>query len=168
MNPSRPMSPQPPPPLPPPPGGELETATVTMAVPFTDPLEAVTVKGPPGVAPAVKSPAAVIVPPPLTFQAKLGVGLIRFPNWSIPSALNAWEPPGATVTELGETRTVERTGALEVTLTCAVALWPPPVAVTVKGPPALPPAVNRPATLIVPPPLTLQAKVGGELMGFPN
>jgi hypothetical protein len=39
-------------------------------------------------------------------------------------------------------------------------LTPPLLAVTVCGPPAVVPAVNRPVLATVPPPLTLQVKVG--------
>ena len=55
-----------------------------------------------------------------------------------------------------------------VTVTLAVPLTLPLVAVTVKGPPAVEPAVNRPEALIVPPPLTDQVKVGWGLSGLPN
>ena len=44
-----------------------------------------------------------------------------------------------------------------VTDTLAVPLTPPLAAVTVNGPPAVEPALNRPDELIVPPPLTDQA-----------
>ena len=54
--------------------------TVTLAVPLTLPLVAVTVKGPPAVAPAVNKPEVLIVPPPLTDQVKVGCGLIGLPN----------------------------------------------------------------------------------------
>ena len=47
--------------------------TVTLAVPLTPALDAVTVYGPPAVAPAVKNPFALpIVPPPLTDHVKVG------------------------------------------------------------------------------------------------
>ena len=51
---------------------ELVAVTVTLAVPLTPPLAAVTVYGPPAVLPAVKRPLLVIVPPPLSVQLKLG------------------------------------------------------------------------------------------------
>jgi hypothetical protein len=54
--------------------------TVTLAVPLTPPLAAVTVKGPPAVEPAVNSPEALMVPPPLTDQLNVGWGLIGLPN----------------------------------------------------------------------------------------
>ena len=53
--------------------------TVTLAVPLTLPLVAVTVNGPTGVLPAVNSPLPLIVPPPLTVQVKLGCGTSAFP-----------------------------------------------------------------------------------------
>jgi len=52
---------------------------VTLAVPWTLPLVAVTVKGPPAVV-ALNNPVdALIVPPPLTVQVKVGCGLIATP-----------------------------------------------------------------------------------------
>ncbi len=54
--------------------------TVTLAVPLTLPLPAVTVKGPPPVAPAVNNPDELMVPPPLTDQVNVGCGLIGLPN----------------------------------------------------------------------------------------
>jgi hypothetical protein len=55
--------------------------TVTLAVPFTPPLDAVTVADP-AVAPAVNSPAVLTVPspPPLTAQVNAGCGLSGMPN----------------------------------------------------------------------------------------
>src|SRR6185436_8210119 len=47
-----------------------------------------------------------------------------------------------------------------VTVTWAVPLTAPLVAVTVWGPPAVPPAVKRPAVSMVPPPETIQVKLG--------
>src|SRR5215471_15853033 len=49
--------------------------TLTLAVPFTPPLDAVTVKGPPVVVPAVNKPDELMLPP-LTVQLKVGCGLI--------------------------------------------------------------------------------------------
>ena len=54
-------------------------------------------------------------------------------------------------------------GVTAVTETLAVPLIPPLVAVTVYGPPAVVPAVNRPLALMVPPPDTDQLKVGWGL-----
>ena len=54
--------------------------TVTLAVPLTLPLAALTVYGPPAALPAVKSPLLLIVPPPLTVQLKLGCGTMGLPN----------------------------------------------------------------------------------------
>ncbi|HYF00547.1 MAG TPA: hypothetical protein VEJ18_16625, partial [Planctomycetota bacterium] len=50
-------------------GATAVEATVTWAVPAVVPLDARTVKGPPGWVPAVNSPEASIVPPPDTDQA---------------------------------------------------------------------------------------------------
>ena len=142
--------------------------TVTLAVPLTLPLDAVTVKGPPAVAPAVNNPDALMVPPPFTDQAKVGCGLIGLPNWSNPVAVNCCLPPVATEALLGATVIVVKTGAA-VTVTLAVPLTPPlAAAVTVKGPPAFAPAVNNPDELMVPPPLTDQVNVGCGLIGLPN
>ena len=56
-------------------GGLLTDAvTVTCAVPDFPPEAAVTVKGPPAVAPAVKSPELFILPPPETVHVKVGCG----------------------------------------------------------------------------------------------
>ena len=54
--------------------------TVTLAVPLTVPLAAVTVNGPPVVAPAVNSPDVPMVPPPLTVHVNVGCGLTGLPN----------------------------------------------------------------------------------------
>ena len=54
------------------------------------------------------------------------------------------------------------------TVTLPLPLTLPLPAETVKGPPALAPAVNRPLELIVPPPLTVQVNVGCELRVLPN
>ena len=67
-------------------------------------------------------------------------------------------PPRATVADAGLIAR-EKSGKL-VTLTVAVPLIEPLVAVTVKGPPTVVPAVNKPAVVMVPPPLTVQAKIG--------
>ena len=56
--------------------------TVTLAVPFTPPLDAVTVNGPPLLDPAVNTPAWLMPPPPLTDQENAGWGLIGLPYWS--------------------------------------------------------------------------------------
>lgn len=55
-----------------------------------------------------------------------------------------------------------------VTVTLAVPLMLPLAAVTVKGPPVVEPAVNRPVELMVPPPLTVQVKMGCGLSLTPN
>ena len=51
------------------------------------------------------------------------------------------------------------------TLRSAADLELPLVAVTVNGPPAVLPAVNRPDVLMVPPPFTDQVNVGCGLIG---
>jgi hypothetical protein len=67
----------------------------------------------------------------------------------------------------GLTESVKLAGTL-VTVTLALPLTLPLLAVTVKGPPALAPAVNKPVALMVPPPLTVHVNVGCGLMGWPN
>ena len=52
---------------------------VTLAIPLMAPLEAVTVKGPPVVVPAVNKPVELMVPPPLTVQVKVGCGTSGLP-----------------------------------------------------------------------------------------
>jgi len=84
--------------------------TVTLAVPLTLPLVAVTVNGPPAVEPAVNRPAVLIVPRPLTDQVNVGCGLIGLPNWSRPVALNCAVLSVCTKAEAGETVIVVRTG----------------------------------------------------------
>ena len=63
---------------------------------------------------------------------------------------------------------VATVGAVFPTVTLAVPLRPPPVAVTVYGPPVVFPAVKRPAALIVPPPLTVHVNVGCDASATPN
>src|SRR3989442_8026289 len=72
---------------------------VTLAVAWRPDPEsvAVTVKGPPPLAPAVKSPLESTVPPPLTVQPKVGCEIIALPNWFLTVALNAGLPFGPTV-----------------------------------------------------------------------
>jgi len=139
---------------------------VTLAVPLTLPLAAVTVKGPPPVEPAVNNPDELMVPPPLTDQVNVGCGLTGLPNWSNPVAVNCCVPPVATEALLGATVIFVRTGAA-VTVTLAVPLTLPLAAFTVKGPPAVEP-VNNPDELMEPPPLTDQVNVGCGLIGLPN
>ena len=121
--------------------------TVTLAVPLTPPLAAVTVNGPPGVV-AVNRPARLIDPPPLTDQVNDGWELSGLPNWSRPVALNCWVPPLGTEALAGTTadRGQDRRGGVTVTL--AVPLTPPLAAVTVNGPPGVV-AVNRPDPLML-------------------
>ena len=75
--------------------------------------------------------------------------------------------PVCTEALAGETVIVVRTGGV-VTLTLAVPPTPLLDAVTVKGPPVVVPAVNKPNELMLPPPLTVQLKVGCGLIGLPN
>jgi hypothetical protein len=58
--------------------------------------------------------------------------------------------------------------AVDDTVTLAVPWRLPLVAVMVKGPPAVVPAVNRPLELIVPPPLVVQVKAGCAVSAVPN
>src|SRR5436305_780639 len=55
-----------------------------------------------------------------------------------------------------------------VTVTLAVPLTLLLAAATVKGPPAVEPAVNSPELLMVPPPLTDQVNAGCGVIGLPN
>ncbi|EFK95337.1 hypothetical protein LDC_2658 [sediment metagenome] len=85
--------------------GLVTTAvTVTLAVPLLPLLDAVTVYGPPAVAPAVNTPEALIVPPPDTLHVK--IALIAVPNWSLPAAVNVCVPPVTTLALDGVTATV--------------------------------------------------------------
>src|SRR4051794_27882006 len=84
----------------------LDAATETDAVPLVVPLVAVTVKGPPAVAPAVKSPFASMAPPPDTVQVKAGAGEMAVPNWSFAVAVNGCVPLVATLAVGGATVTV--------------------------------------------------------------
>ena len=142
--------------------------TETLAVPVRPPLAAVTVNGPPAVEPALNKPDEPIVPPPLTDQPNDGCGLKAWPNWSRPVALNCCVPPAWTEALAGATVIVARTGGAAVTETLAVPVRPPLAAVTVNGPPAVEPALNRPAEPIVPPPLTDQVNDGCGLKAWPN
>src|SRR5439155_19510319 len=67
---------------------------------------AVTVNGPPPEPPAVKSPAASMVPPPLTIQANAGCEAIGSPNWSSSVAVKACVAFGSTVADAGLTVTL--------------------------------------------------------------
>ena len=106
-------------------------------MPCTLPLVAVTVKGPPALEPAVKSPDdGPIEPPPLTDQVNEGCELSGWPNWSLPVAMNCCVAPVWTVAEAGDTVIDVSTGGA-VTVTLAVPCTPPLDAVTVNGPPAV-------------------------------
>ena len=67
----------------------------------------------------------------------------------------------------GDTLIVVNT-AVTVTVTLAVPLTLPLVAVTVNGPPAALPAVNSPLLEIVPPPPTVQPKLGCGTRALPS
>ena len=75
--------------------------------------------------------------------------------------------PRLTDREVGLTES-EKSGSTPVTVTLAVPLTLPLLAVTVKGPPAVELAVNKPDALMEPPPLTDQVKLGCGLNGLPN
>ncbi len=96
-------------------------ATVTEAVPKMEPDWALTVKGPPAVPPAVKSPELLMVPPPVTDQ--LNPRVIGWLNWFIAKALNCWVRPVGTVTDDGVT-VMEVRVELTVTVTALVAVSP--------------------------------------------
>src|SRR4051812_36582868 len=70
--------------------------TTKLAVPVLPPPDAVTVNGPPTIAPAVNRPVPLIVPPPLTLQLNVGWLPIGSPNWSVSAALNCLVPLGTT------------------------------------------------------------------------
>jgi hypothetical protein len=73
----------------------------------------------PGVVPAVNSPVAVIVPPPLT-TAQVGVTLRTLPLESLTTAVNCCVPPTASVAVVGETVTVAATRVPVESLQAAV------------------------------------------------
>src|SRR5436190_2180258 len=82
------------------------TATETLDAPLTEPLEAVTVYGPPAVEPAVKRPLPLTVPPPLTVQGNAGCVASALPNWSFAVAVNCCVAPPETVALEGATAMV--------------------------------------------------------------
>src|SRR3954447_22376502 len=88
-------------------GGWLAAVTVTWAVPLTALLVAVTVKGPPTVV-AVKSPLALMVPPPETIQLKPGCMVTGLANWSRAVALNCCVLPVVTLAVGGVTTMLVR------------------------------------------------------------
>jgi hypothetical protein len=114
----------------------------------------------------VNKPVESIEPTPVTDQVNEGCGFIGWPFWSKPVALNCFVPPVVTDALKGDTAMVVRTGGA-VTVTAAVPVTAPLVAVIVNGPPALEPAVNRPVWLIVPPPPTAQVNEGCAFIGWP-
>src|SRR4051812_13887318 len=128
--------------------------TVTVAEPEMVPLVARTVLAyVPDVLPAVKRPvAAPIVPPPFAID-HTGVSTTALPLASLPVAVNCWVPPTASVAGVGVTVMVA--SAPEVTMTVAVLVKLPLVAMTVLvyvcGDV---PAVNSPVGLMEPPPAT--------------
>ena len=92
--------------------------TVTLAVPLTPPLAAVTVNGPPGVGgreQAARADAAAAADRPGT----VSWGLSGLPNWSRPVALNCWVAPVWTETLAGLTLIVVRTGVAVTEATTA-------------------------------------------------
>jgi hypothetical protein len=95
--------------------------TVTLAVPCTLLLAAVTVNVP-VVAPAVNRPDESIVLSPVTDQV-MGWGSIGWPYWSLPVALNCCVPPVWTDALTGETVIVLSTGGA----LAAAAMLPRPV-----------------------------------------
>ena len=129
-------------------------ATITVAVPLTLPLVALTVlENVPASVPAVNTPVlASMVPPPLTTDhtAVMGTAL---PFASVPIAVNCCVAPGASVTGLGVTM-MPASGPVTI-VTVALPLMAPLVARTVFAyVPVGPDAVNRPELAsIEPPPL---------------
>src|SRR5712691_12187667 len=91
------------------------------------------------------------------------------PPSSAPRTLRSVVVP--VVTGLGDAAAATATvGASFWIVTLAVAWRPDPesAAVTVNGPPQLPPAVKRPLESTVPPALTVQPKVGCDAIASPN
>ena len=76
--------------------------------------------------------------------------------------------PRLTDCEVGLTESEKSAAGRLMTVTLAVPFRVPLVAVTVKGPPAVEPAMNKPDELMVPPPLTDQVNAGCGLIGLPN
>ena len=128
--------------------------TMTVAVPLTLPLVALTVlENVPAMLPAVNTPVlGSIVPPPLTTDhtAVMGTAL---PFASVPMAVNCCDAPVANVTGLGVTRMLA-SGPVTI-VTVALPLIAPLVARTVLAYVAVAPAaVNKPELAsIEPPPL---------------
>ena len=88
-------------------GGLFGTVTVTLAVPFTPPLAAVTVPLP-ALVPAVNRPLLSIVPAALTPQVKPGCVVRSVANWSRATALNCRVVLMFTVALDGETTMLVR------------------------------------------------------------
>ena len=95
--------------------------------------------------------AAVLLLDSVTVAPPTGAG-----PFSLTVPVEAFPPS----TEVGLKLTLLTAGGGNVTVTLAVPVTPPLPAVTVKGPPAVVSAVNNPAGLMLPPPLTDQVKVG--------
>ena len=98
--------------------------TVTVAVPLTLPLFALTVAEPVPEAEALYRPLLLTEPGPVDVQVKVGWVAIGLPNWSSAMALNCCVPPSATLTEVGVT-TIEVSVWLTVTLTSELVMLSP-------------------------------------------
>jgi hypothetical protein len=104
--------------------------TVTVAVPETVPLEACTVFGNVPVAvPAVNKPVVLLMVPPPATTDHVGVMATGLPEASFPAAVNCRVVPLVTKAGFGVT-TIEANGPA-MTVTVAVPVTPPLLAVTV-------------------------------------
>src|SRR6185503_4224441 len=128
--------------------------TITVATPDSVPLVACTVPlNVPAVAPAVKFPLELMLPPPFTTD-QTGVIGVTLPPTSLPTAVNCCVPLIRTDPGVGDTVIVA--GAPAVTVTVPAPETPPTVAtIEFVNVPTVLPAVKSPvAALMVPPPAT--------------
>ncbi|KAF5031614.1 hypothetical protein DSECCO2_625910 [anaerobic digester metagenome] len=121
--------------------------TVTFALPVISPAAAVTPVVPAPV--AVKRPVASIVPTlSLSTDQVTGISSIGSPYWSRQSAVNCSLSPMVSMTSIGESVMLVRTGPVGRTVTAAVPTMPEADAITVTVPGES--AVKSPAESIVP------------------
>ena len=139
--------------------------TLTVAVPKIAPEVARTLLAKaPTVVPAVKSPVEALMVPGGLVVDQTGVMATTLPAASRPTAVNCCCAPMASVAGLGVTVMVASGPA--VTVTVASAVRPPQVTLTMLVPGVLP-AVNRPSSLTVPPPVTVQVSPSIRVSGEP-
>src|SRR2546425_516109 len=140
----------------------------TLAVPPLPALAAGAGNGPPALGPAGDKPGGEKGAPPLAHPGENRWGGSAAPHRML---AGGGEDGGVVVPALGVGEAVAAVGGGGGWLgmvTLAVPILAPLVAVTVKGPPELAPAVNRPEEEIVPPPLTDQVKIGWLASAAPN